>query len=60
MITLKEAEEAYLRLSMIHSETMLDNAVLRNQLAMMSGDWRRQLMYNIKLKLGFIKPWGEE
>jgi hypothetical protein len=57
---LEEVEEAYLRLSMLHSETMLDNVQLRRQLATMSGDWRRQLMYNIKLKLGIIKPWGEE
>ena len=57
---MEEVERAYLRLSMIHSETMLDNAVLRRQLATMSGDWRRQLMYSIKLKLGIIKPWGEE
>ena len=57
---MEEAEKAYLRLSMIHSETMLDNAVLRRQLATMSGSWRRQLMYSIKRKLGIIKPWGEE
>lgn len=58
MITLKEAEEAYNRLSMIHSETMLENIELRKQLERMSHSWKAQFVFWLKVKLGLIR-WYE-
>ena len=58
--------KAYEMLSMLHSETMLDNIGLREQLKIsqkayqkviddISGNWFAQLVYTIKMKLGLNK-----
>lgn len=54
----KQVEDAYNRLAFLHAETMQDNAFLREQLEAMAGNWRRQLVAWVKLKLGITK-WYE-
>ena len=58
VMNLKEIEKAYYLLSMHHSETMLENASLRRQIKDLSGNWRKQFVYWVKIKLGVVK-WYE-
>lgn len=60
MIDLEQIEKAYNRLSMLHSETMLDNVRLREQIKHLSGDWFRQFKYWLRVKLGLVKEWGDD
>ena len=56
-MNLDEIEKAYNRLSMIHSETMLENIELRKQLKSMSERWPQAFIYWVKIKLGIVKWW---
>jgi len=60
MIDLEQVEKAYNRLSMLHSETMLENIELRRHIKHLSGDWFRQFKYWARVKLGLVKEWGDD
>jgi len=51
-----EAEtKAYNTISMLHSETLLDNVILQQRLDRVSSHWYHALAYWIKRKLGIEK-----
>lgn len=55
-MTDKEVEAAYNRLAFLHTETMQENVFLRGQLEAIAGNWKKQLVLWLKLKVG-IKKW---
>jgi len=53
---MNEAEtKAYNTISMLHSETLLDNVILQQRLDKVSSHWYHALVYWIKRKLGIEK-----
>jgi cell division septum initiation protein DivIVA len=56
---LEQVEQAYERLSMIHSETLLENARLRKEIDRLSGSWWSALKHKIKRKFS-NKQWYED
>lgn len=58
-MTKEEMEMAYNRLSMIHSETLLQLHETERAMKVMSKCWWSMLKFRIKLKLGLIDLYGD-
>jgi hypothetical protein len=52
---IKRVEEAYTRLSFLHTETMAELVETRKRLDAMSASWWWMLKHRIAVKLGLIK-----
>ena len=52
-----EIERAYNTLSMLHSETLLENRRLQREIDRLAGSWHKACWYWVRKKLGVIKEW---
>lgn len=58
-MTKEEMEMAYNRLSMIHTETLIQLLETERQMKAMSKCWWSMLKFRIKVKLGLIDTYGD-